>query len=331
VKRRRRTATAAQVVIGLVATLLAGSASALGAAPTVVSGSSTVLGEGTVILRGAVLSPETSPEAVIGCHFEWGPSLLFGSTAPCTLEATEVPGTTGATYTATQLPAGTIYWRLVASTAEGTGTGAAQVLYMPGAVLAPASTPYPEEAPVQPERRSGGGRQHAPADPNDVGLHVAYCPPQAKPSSVRAHAAGTSEKGWPAKECLKMDKGPAGRSHTLDGQLGVHNWLLGGFGNDTIVGGDKGDVIWADYHPSGWPKYQVATIHAGNGRNVIYANDTVNYVWTGTNPSTIVHIHEDRGVVHCENPHQIVYTSHHALPHWSLPGCKRISFFSVGY
>ena len=43
-------------------------------------------------------------------------------------------------------------------------------------------------------------------------------------------------------------------------------------------------MIWGDYHPSGWPSFQVAVIHAGNGKNFIYSNDTVNYVWTGTNP-----------------------------------------------
>ena len=98
----------------------------------------------------------------------------------------------------------------------------------------------------------------------------------------------------------------------------MHNYLLGGYGNDTIYGGDAGDVIWGDYHPTGWPSRQTAVIHAGNGKNFIYANDTVNYVWTGTNPQTVVHAHEGSGVIHCENPHIVVFTSHHALPHYRL-------------
>jgi hypothetical protein len=28
---------------------------------------------------------------------------------------------------------------------------------------------------------------------------------------------------------------------------------------------------------------------------------------------------------------QVVYTSHHALPHYKLHGCRHISFYSVGY
>jgi RTX calcium-binding nonapeptide repeat (4 copies) len=149
--------------------------------------------------------------------------------------------------------------------------------------------------------------------------------------SAASAVAMTSHAGWPRDQHLIMDKGPAGRTNTLTGVPNMHNYLLGGYGNDTIVGGQGGDVIWGDYHERGWPSHQTAVIRAGNGKNYIYANDTVNYVWTGTNPQTVIHIHEDGGIVHCENPHQTVYTSHHALPHWKLHGCRHISFYSVGY
>ncbi len=143
--------------------------------------------------------------------------------------------------------------------------------------------------------------------------------------------AMTSHAGWPPDQHLVMDRGPAGADHVLVGDPRRHNYLLGGYGNDTIYGGDAGDVIWGDYHPSGWPSFQVAVIHAGSGRNVIYANDTLNYVWTGSNPATVVHAHENAGIIHCENPNIVVFTSHRALPHYKLDGCRRISFYSVGY
>jgi hypothetical protein len=191
----------------------------------------------------------------------------------------------------------------------------------------------------------------------DEGLEVSYCPrphhkhPIRHPVAPRvpygegggnspsneapptARAASTSEAGWPKKECLKMDKGPAGRKHTLVGLNGVHNWLLGGYGDDTIIGGNRGDVIWGDYHPSGQPGSQTATIHAGNGRNVIYANDTHNYVWTGTNPYTVVHAHISGidGVIHCQSRYTVVYLSSASQRHFKLEGCRRISHYSVGY
>jgi hypothetical protein len=143
--------------------------------------------------------------------------------------------------------------------------------------------------------------------------------------------ASTSHAGWPPYQHLIMDKGPAGKKNVLIGKPNLHNWLLGGYGDDTIWGGNAGDVIWGDYHPSGWPAHQTAVIHAGNGKNFIYSNDTVNYVWTGTNPATVVHAHEGSGTIHCQNSHIVVYTSHHALPRYRLDGCRRISFYSVGY
>ncbi len=142
--------------------------------------------------------------------------------------------------------------------------------------------------------------------------------------------AMTSHAGWPPNQHLVMDRGPAGRHHTLAGVQGRHNYLLGGYGDDTIYGGNAGDVIWGDYHPSG-ESTQTAVIHAGNGKNFIYSNDTVNFVWTGTDPATVVHAHEGSGVIHCESPGIVVFTSHHALPHYKLHGCRRISFYSVGY
>jgi hypothetical protein len=143
--------------------------------------------------------------------------------------------------------------------------------------------------------------------------------------------AMTSHAGWPPDQHLVMDRGPAGLQHLLRGVGTKHNYLLGGYGEDTIYGGEAGDVIWGDYHPSGWPSHQTAVIHAGNGKNFIYSNDTVNYVFTGTNAATVVHAHSGSGAIHCENPHIVVFTSHHALPHYKLHGCRHVSFYSVGY
>jgi len=168
---------------------------------------------------------------------------------------------------------------------------------------------------------------------SNAGLYVHYCPASAAASMVLARASNTSEAGWPPDQCLKMDKGGWGGLHTLVGKRGVHNWLLGGYGNDTIVGGNTGDVIWGDYHPSGGPPSQTATIYAGDGRNVIYADDTHDFVWTGTNPGTVVHAHgaNTSGAIHCQSGGVIVFLSTTSERHFKLYGCRRISHYSVGY
>lgn len=165
------------------------------------------------------------------------------------------------------------------------------------------------------------------------GVYVAFCPGPARRSVASARAASTSHAGWPPDECLKMDKQGAGSRHTLVGEADVHNWLLGGYGNDAIFGGERGDVIWGDYHPAGEPAEQTVVIHAGNGRNFIYANDTRNYVWTGTNPLTVVHAHNPgtSGIIHCQSPGVVVYLSKISQRSFKLHGCHHVSHFSVGY
>jgi hypothetical protein len=183
----------------------------------------------------------------------------------------------------------------------------------------------------------------------DAGLSVYHCAAEGTasltnpPTTVvpgagsaapgRARAANTSEAGWPPDQCLKMDKGPAEQHHTIMGVPRLHNWLLGGYGSDTIIGGEQGDVIWGDYHESGWPRHQTAVIHAGNGRNVIYANDTRDYVWTGTNPRTVVHAHVTgiSGVIHCQSRRIVVFLSTVSEHHFKLDGCHHVSHYSVGY
>src|SRR4051812_8938087 len=57
-----------------------------------------------------------------------------------------------------------------------------------------------------------------------------------------------------------------------------HNELLGGHGNDALYAGPWGDVLWADYKPSGQPTTQVDRVFGGNGRDSIYASHGTNMV-----------------------------------------------------
>jgi Ca2+-binding RTX toxin-like protein len=144
--------------------------------------------------------------------------------------------------------------------------------------------------------------------------------------SLGSAAASTSHAGWPPEEFKILETGPAGQHHVLRGMPTVHNYLLGGYGDDTIYGGNDGDVIWGDYHPTGAPAFQSVVIHAGDGHNFIYADDTRNTVWTGTDPETVVHAIGDGGVVHCENAAIKIITTHRTRPRYRLLGCGHVTF-----
>jgi RTX calcium-binding nonapeptide repeat (4 copies) len=175
---------------------------------------------------------------------------------------------------------------------------------------------------------------------DDRGLYVAYCPPRQEAASVasisadasssemdaarpRARAALANHEGWPRDECLKIDKGPIGRSHMIVGLRRVHNWLLGGYGNDTLYAGDNGDVMWGDYHPEGQPEDERDYIHGGAGEDWIYSSHGYNEIWTGAGDDHLALVY-GHGVVHCDGPGVKTFVMRY-LPQnrpWALVGCS---------
>jgi hypothetical protein len=162
---------------------------------------------------------------------------------------------------------------------------------------------------------------------DDRGLYVHFCPSGETPATIarsdpRASVAMANHEGWPDDECLKMDKGPVGESHTLVGLESVHNWLLGGSGDDTIFAGDSGDVIWGDYHPTGQPESQRDYLHGGAGEDWIYSSHGFNEIWTGAGNDHLALVY-GHGVVHCDGKGLKTFVMRY-LPQnrpWTLLGC----------
>jgi hypothetical protein len=162
---------------------------------------------------------------------------------------------------------------------------------------------------------------------DDRGLYVAFCPPNEEAASIasvpRASTAEANHEGWPRDECLKMDKRTAGLSHTIVGLKNVHNWLLGGYGNDTIYGGNAGDVIWGDYHPEGQSESERDYLHGGAGEDWIYSSHGFNEIWTGAGNDHLALIY-GHGVIHCDGPGLKTFVMRY-LPQnrpWTLVGCS---------
>jgi len=279
-----------------------------------------------VALTSATLAGTVqSASALQGCWFEWGIPPRFEASAPCRTAA--AGAFVSASAEAAGLQLGTTYgWRLAAVNAAGVAHGTTGTFTTDGY---PPAEPPPaaegllggEDIPAPPAA-TGGAHGHF-----EDGLYVAYCPAAGTLAAhgPRAASAVADHTGWPALQCLKMDKGTYGHPHTLIGQSGVHNFLLGGYGNDTIWGGDAGDVIWGDYQPSGQHTTERDSIHGGAGTDWLYSSHGHDQIWTGAGEDHVALVY-GWGTVHCNGPGLKTLVMR-LLPrnrHWRLVGCRHI-------
>jgi hypothetical protein len=140
----------------------------------------------------------------------------------------------------------------------------------------------------------------------------------------------TSHAGWP-----RIDGALIMHKFDQSGPIyapfpSLHNELLGGHGNDSIYAGNAGDVIWGDYKPYGQPTTQQDVLQGGDGRDFIYASHGHNIIDTGGG-NDVVHAHFGYGSITCHSAQTIVYLSHRSRPGYTLHGCERISYKTLGY
>lgn len=181
-------------------------------------------------------------------------------------------------------------------------------------------------------------------------------------------AANTSHAGWPPIDLLLMNK--TDQSRPLDARPGfdpfggldpryscdavhtrgschrffrrvsgggrvvaghkLHDELLGGHGSDTLHAGPYGDVLWADYKPSGQPTTQHDVIFGGNGRDFIYAGHGTNDIHAGGGDD-YVKAHFGRGTIDCGGGDDTLYVSRRAQSHYKITHCEHISHKTLGY
>lgn len=142
--------------------------------------------------------------------------------------------------------------------------------------------------------------------------------------------AKTSHKGWPKIDGkLEINKSDADR--TVTGTKGKHNELLGGHGDDVLIAGNIGDVLWGDYKPSGQPESQSDVIKGGAGKDFIYASHGKNVITSGGGADQI-HVHFGHGSVTCANKKPTIFISRTAVrqKRYKLKGCTKISYKTEG-
>jgi hypothetical protein len=138
--------------------------------------------------------------------------------------------------------------------------------------------------------------------------------------------AEANHTGWPREE--HHEGHPNNESGVMRGLEGVHNYLLGGGGNDTIYAGNDGDVIWGDSHPGNQPTTQRDFLHGGAGEDWIYASWGYNVIWTGAGNDHVALVY-GYGTVYCNGPGLKTLVMRY-LPqnrHWKLVGCDHKVIF----
>ncbi len=153
--------------------------------------------------------------------------------------------------------------------------------------------------------------------PAALALPLAVCALVAVADGEASHA------GWPPIEHLEEHR--FNESGTLRGLKHVHNELLGGNGNDTIWAGEKGDVIWGDFQPSGQPESQQDYLHGGAGNDFIYASHGHNVIWTGAGDDEVALVY-GYGTVFCNGPglKTLVVRYLPANRRYKLVGCDHV-------
>ena len=105
--------------------------------------------------------------------------------------------------------------------------------------------------------------------------------------------------------------------------------LLGGHGDDSLHAGPWGDVLWADYKPSGQPSTQHDQVFGGPGNDFIYAGHGANTIAAGGGDD-YVKVHFGRGSIDCGGGRDILYVSRRATRHYTIRGCERVSHKTLG-
>jgi hypothetical protein len=138
--------------------------------------------------------------------------------------------------------------------------------------------------------------------------------------------AEANHTGWPRQE--HHEGHPHNESGVMWGEEGVHNYLLGGGGNDRIHGGNDGDVIWGDSHPGEQPTSQQDFLYGGEGEDWIYASYGFSEIWTGAGNDHIALVY-GHGIVFCNGPGLKTLVMRY-LPQnrpWKLVGCDHKVIF----
>ncbi len=157
-----------------------------------------------------------------------------------------------------------------------------------------------------------------------VGPAVANHIPGTSCGSVRACAG---HEFWPRMTLSDVQVADETEGSTLRGRPGNSDELLGWHGSDTLYGGEKADVLWADHIGTGQPKNQVDVLYGGPGDDFLYSAAGRNTL-SGGPGNDAIKARYGRGTVDCGPGRDIVHLPKKRRVNWTFKGCERFEYRS---
>lgn len=117
------------------------------------------------------------------------------------------------------------------------------------------------------------------------------------------------------------------RGTALRGEPDNSDELLGWHGSDTLYGGGRADVLWADHISTGQPRDQWDRVYGGAGDDFIYSARGRNTL-SGGPGNDAIKARYGRGVVDCGSGRDIVHLPKSRSRNWTFKRCERFEYRS---
>lgn len=145
-------------------------------------------------------------------------------------------------------------------------------------------------------------------------------------SPCRVASACAGHEFWPKMTLGDVQKTPQFGGGLLGGKPGNSDELLGWHGSDTLFGGDKADVLWADHVGTGQPATQRDRVYGGAGNDFIYSSRGRNTIKGGS--ATMSSRGYGKGTVDCGPGRDIVHLPRKRRRNWTFISCERFEYRS---
>lgn len=146
-------------------------------------------------------------------------------------------------------------------------------------------------------------------------------------SPCRVASACAGHEFWPKMTLDDLQKTPQFGGGLLRGKPGNSDELLGWHGSDTLFGGDKADVLWADHVGTGQPATQRDRMYGGAGNDFIYSARGRNTIKGGLGNDAIK-ARYGKGTVDCGPGRDIVHLPRKRRRNWTFISCERFEYRS---